>query len=284
MTEDDQEPADELARTARGDGETVDASDQLPARLLGMGLQGAEAEDDEEKLASRLAGMGIEAGGWEHELKRQAHEGVPVEHLLPAAQRMRETVQEEAARLSGKKLYDVNLRFSRILARDKDEAIDEAEVGYGHLVERRAWVVFDPNTEDEAAGTSGGPEPPSELQIPPAPEPPSLDRAEFLVSLDEVCVDPLSGETVLPDYVMISQDLYDGLVTDPARRSLPPDTELTGFEFPVRVVPHEDLKRISGTDAHLLAFDRRRTLEEPVEAWAGTTERWEAAVKGAVGA
>lgn len=281
MTEDDQEPADESAEMVQGDGESVDASHQLPARLLGMGLPGADAEDDEEKLASRLAGMGIEAGGWEHELKRQAHEGVPVEHLLPAAQRMRETVQEEAARLSGKKLYDVNLRFTRILAQDRDEAIDEAEAGYGHLVERRAWVVFDPNTED-AAMTNGEPEPPSELQIPPEPEPPALDRGEFLLNLDEVCVDPLSGETVLPDYVMISQDLYDGLVTDPGGRALSLDADLEGFEFPVRVVPHEALKRISGTDTHLLAFDRRRTLEEPVEALDGATERWEAAVKGAV--
>lgn len=281
MIEQDEETGEMIADMARETaGLTTDGVS--PSKLFDMSLGDLDDVDDDEEMANRLAGMGIEAGGWEHELKRQAHEGVPVAHLLPAATRMREAVQEQAACLSGKKLYSVNLRFSRILAEDRDEAIEEAEAGYGHLIERRAWEVFDPNADEEADEVRRTDQPPSKLQIPPEPAPPSIDRVLFFLELDQACVDPLSGEAVLPDYVMISQELYEGLATDPTGCAVPPDDEIMCFEFPVRVVPHTELRRISGTEAHLLAFDRRRTLEEPVEAWEGAEARWEAAVGASV--
>lgn len=237
--------------------------------------------DDDEELADLLANMGIDAGGWAHELTRQSEPGAPLDPLVFSAEGMRQALQRRAARISGKRLYDVTLRFENVLAEDKTEAIEEAESGYGHLRERGADLVFDPTLEDEGELV---PEEPSRLEIRPEQiqEFQRVTGDVFLRMIDELCMDPQTGETWVPDLVMISQALYESIVNDPRAKLLRPGDELTFFEFPLRVVPQEELQAISGTEVHLLAFDRRRTLRESVASWETDGEAWEQAISKTV--
>lgn len=240
-----------------------------------------ESNVDMDKLATRLAAMGVEASGWLQELDRLEELGVDVDEVERAIVGAAVDVQRKAAEVSGRKLYDVTMRYWPVLAKDKDEAIEEAEGGFGQLVERRADVVYDPGCRDGSVGARACRSEPSELERGSTTEPDPGDWGEFLRLIDELCIDPVTGETVLPDFVLISEELYDRIV-DNGPGILRPRKEPTGFEFAVRIAPHEELVAISGTDAHLLVFDRRRTLEETVQAWEGPDEGWDEAVRRTV--
>lgn len=238
---------------------------------------------DDEELADLLAGMGIDAGGWAHELTRQSDTEAPLDPLILGAEGMRQELQRRAARASGKRLYDVTLRFENVLAEDKTEAIEEGEAGYGHLRERSAELVYDPTLEEAVEGEALSEErSPLEIRPDQIEEFQRVTGDAFLRLIDELCIDPVTGETVLPDLVMMSQELYEAIVNDPRSKLLRPRDELTFFEFPLRVVPHHELEAISGSQAHLLAFDRRRTLRESVASWETDEEEWEQAVQATV--
>jgi hypothetical protein len=238
--------------------------------------------DDETKdeIGDRLSAMGIEAGGWTHELDAMAERGAALEDIARIIRSLRQAVQRRAACASDKKLYNVTFRYANVLASDQDEAIEDAEAGYGDLVERRASLAFVPEGTDLDADHE---EEPSELtREPPVTRKPDVDREEFLRLVDELCMDPVTGETLLPDYMMVSTELYTSLARDPSAAFLQPGDELTFFQFPVRVVPHEELKQITGSDEHVAVFDRRRTLEETVTDWDGPDEAWEEAVRDTI--
>lgn len=239
-------------------------------------------DGDDERVAERLAALGIEAGGWTHELDRLDEEGVPVQDLQPTTRGLMLEMQGRAARLSGMGLYNVTLRFERVLADDKDEAIDKAEAGYGPLVERRVELVYDPEGVGRVAGEPSAAACESPLERSSPGYDPDVPPAEFMRLIDELCIDPVTGETVLPDYVLISDELYKSIVEDPRCKLLRPGDELTFFEFPLRVVSHEELQAVSGTDAHVLVFDRRETIQEVVDAWDGPDEGWDEAVRRTV--
>lgn len=242
-----------------------------------------ERDVDMDELTTRLAAMGVEASGWLHALDDLEELGVDVDEIERAVCLAILDVQRKAAEASGRKLYDVMIRYRNVLAKDKDEAIQEAEGGFGQLVERRADVVYDPDREAGSAGKGTGRSKASDLERGATADPDLADWGEFLRLIDELCIDPVTGETVLPDFVLISEELYDRIVDqDPGL--LRPRKEPTDLGFAVRIAPHEELVDISGTDAHLLVSDRRRTLEETVQAWDAPDEGWDEAVRRTVDA
>ncbi len=238
--------------------------------------------DEHVDRANRLADVGVELGGLRRELERQKQQGAPVGRWIPIVERLSGELQKRVAALAGRRLYNVTLAYEGIVAEDEEEAIQEAEAGYGPLVERRARLTYDPAELEDSADVRVVEEQPPKPTLSPGDGAPTVDLESFLPLLDEVALDPATGETVLPDYVLISHELYESIVPSQAVRMHQPRDELPFFNFTLRVLPRAELERIAGRETDLIAFDRRRTLEETVEEWAGPDDAWEGAVQGII--
>lgn len=239
------------------------------------------SEDEKRKLADRLEQMGIDVGEWSHEMERRSKQGVPGDELGLEAELMMREVQDAAARISGSKLYNVTLRYERVLADDEEMAIDTAEAGRGHLAHRRAELVYDPEAVSPALESDVEVRAVDSDTSPGDGEAP-VESGEFLRVIRELCIDPVTGEVDLPDFALVSHALRDAIVRDRPPEVLDPGPELGFLAFPVSFASHDTLKRASGTDDHVLVFDRRRRSGETVEVWDGPDDDWDEAVKHSV--